>query len=277
LRLYQNSDANVEKAQTGIIYIDEIDKIARKSDNPSITRDVSGEGVQQALLKIIEGTVASVPPVGGRKHPHQDFIQMDTRNILFICGGAFEGLDKIISRRVEKSTLGFDFKAPKRKDQAGEYMRQVTPDDLMKYGLIPEFIGRLPIIRSLENLDETTMVKILTEPRNALIKQYKKIFELEGIKLTFEDDAISAIAAKALTRETGARGLRSILEDAMMDLMYEIPTMIGVDEVIVTKAMIESGEKARVVTRSETDKERTRKSKKNPGDDTYLIQPEKMA
>lgn len=276
LRLYQNADANIEKAQTGIIYIDEIDKIARKSDNPSITRDVSGEGVQQALLKIIEGTVASVPPVGGRKHPHQDFIQMDTRNILFICGGAFEGLDKIISRRVEKSTLGFDFKAPKRKDQSGEYLRQVTPDDLMKYGLIPEFIGRLPITRSLANLDEPSMVKILTEPRNALVKQYKKIFELEGIKLTFEDGAIQAIAQKALQRETGARGLRAIVEDAMMDLMFEIPTMIGVDEVIVTREMIESGDKARIITRAETDKERGKKGKQ-AGEEVYVAPPEKMA
>ncbi|HNA79167.1 MAG TPA: AAA family ATPase, partial [Turneriella sp.] len=223
-----------------------------------------------------EGTVASVPPVGGRKHPHQDFIQMDTRNILFICGGAFEGLDKIISRRVEKSTLGFDFKAPKRKDQSGEYLRQVTPDDLMKYGLIPEFIGRLPITRSLDNLDEPSMVKILTEPRNALVKQYKKIFELEGIKLTFEDGAIQAIAQKALQRETGARGLRAIVEDAMMDLMFEIPTMIGVDEVIVTREMIESGDKARIITRAETDKERGKKGKQ-AGEEVYVAPPEKMA
>lgn len=200
---------------------------------------------------------------------------MDTRNILFICGGAFEGLDKIISRRVEKSTLGFDFQAPKRKEQAAEYLRQVNPDDLMKYGLIPEFIGRLPIIRSLENLDEATMLKILTEPRNALIKQYQKIFDLEGIKLTFEEGAIRAIAAKALKRETGARGLRSILEDAMMDLMFEIPTMIGVDEVIITREMIETGEKARVISRAETDKERTKKTKR--AEDAYVIPPEKMA
>lgn len=201
---------------------------------------------------------------------------MDTRNILFICGGAFEGLDKIISRRVEKSTLGFDFKAPKRKDQSGEYLRQVTPDDLMKYGLIPEFIGRLPITRSLDNLDEPSMVKILTEPRNALVKQYKKIFELEGIKLTFEDGAIQAIAQKALQRETGARGLRAIVEDAMMDLMFEIPTMIGVDEVIVTREMIESGDKARIITRAETDKERGKKGKQ-AGEEVYVAPPEKMA
>lgn len=202
---------------------------------------------------------------------------MDTRNILFICGGAFEGLDKVVSRRVEESTLGFDYKAPKKKEQSMEYLRQVNPDDLMRYGLIPEFIGRLPIIRALDNLDEAAMIKILTEPRNALLKQYKKIFELEGIKLSFEDEAVHAIAAKALTRKTGARGLRSILEDTMMDLMFEIPTMIGVDEVVITRGMIESGEKARLVSRAETDKERTRKTKAQAQEETYLLPPEKMA
>jgi len=282
LRLYQNSDMDLAKAEMGIIYIDEIDKIARKSDNPSITRDVSGEGVQQALLKIIEGTIASVPPSGGRKHPHQDFIHIDTKNILFICGGAFEGLEDIVMRRVDKTGLGFDSSATvRKKDKSGHYLKQVTSDDLMKYGLIPEFIGRLPIVRSLENLDEHALVTILTQPRNAIIKQYQKIFEMENVKLTFSDDAILAIAQKALKRNTGARGLRTIVEDAMMDLMFDIPTMSGVSEVEITREVIEEGAKPKILTMTETDGKRLKKTREAlmafQNDENFLIPPEKMA
>ncbi|MES0489824.1 MAG: ATP-dependent Clp protease ATP-binding subunit ClpX [Leptospirales bacterium] len=240
LRLYQNADQDIAKTEIGIIYIDEIDKIARKGDNPSITRDVSGEGVQQALLKIIEGTTASVPPVGGRKHPHQDFLTINTKNILFICGGAFEGLEDIVSQRVEKTTLGFDSSAKStKKDERKKYLKQIIPEDLMKYGLIPEFVGRLPVIRTLNPLDEEALVRILTEPKNSLINQYEAVFDMEGVKLHFSEDAILAIAKLGIKRETGARGLRAIMEEVMGELMYEIPSMKGVEEATITKEMVE--------------------------------------